>query len=438
MDQIVGFGGRMDQKKAKSLLKTRKPARAALLSLVSTGLGQVYNGELLKGLVLKTILLVFFCLFAFAVFKSHRELLLWFVILGFFILLKIYSVVQAFMKSRALGQNYSLKKFNKSFFYIFLTLVFLVANVALPLVIADYALIEMTPYHPFRSEEARKLYLEFYDAKAKEWPVESETRMVETSYGQTLVRLSGPADAPPLVLLPGASANSLMWMPNIQDLSRDFRTYAVDNNYDFGRSIFTRVFKVPEDFVSWMDELFTALNLGDDINLMGLSYGGWLTSQYALHHPERLNKIVMLAPASTVLPLSWGFLKHSIIVLIPHRHFTKVMMNWIMVDWSQKDEAVRLWMEDWEESIYLGARCFKPKMLVSPTVLTDSEWQNLKVPTLFVVGENEKIYSAHDAIARLNNVAPEITTDLIPAAGHDLTVVQSDLVDSIIVKFLKD
>ena len=58
-------------------------------------------------------------------------------------------------------------------------------------------------------------------------------------------------------------------MPNIEALSTQYRTYAVDNIYDCGRSIYTRPLKSPDDFVHWLDELFTALELGDHINLMG-------------------------------------------------------------------------------------------------------------------------------------------------------------------------
>jgi pimeloyl-ACP methyl ester carboxylesterase len=92
-------------------------------------------------------------------------------------------------------------------------------------------------------------------------------------------------------------------MPNIVALSENYRTYAVDNIYDYGRSIYTRKIGIPDDFVGWLDELFTALKLGDNINIMGLSYGGWIAAQYALRLPERLNKIVLLAPVCTVLPL---------------------------------------------------------------------------------------------------------------------------------------
>jgi pimeloyl-ACP methyl ester carboxylesterase len=58
------------------------------------------------------------------------------------------------------------------------------------------------------------------------------------------------------------------------------------------------------------------------------------------------------------------------------------------------------------------------------------------MPTLYLVGENEKIYSPQKAIQRLNGIAPQIKTELIPDAGHDLSVVQSAMVNQIVQDFL--
>lgn len=140
---------------------------------------------------------------------------------------------------------------------------------------------EITEYHPFKSHDAKEKYLKLYDQVAKSWPVPSETKMVDMSYGKTFVRISGPTDVPPLVLLHGAGSNSLTWIPNIKYLSKHFRTYAVDDIYSNGRSIYTKPVNDANDFVAWLDDLFNALELGNDINLMGLSYGSWIITIYA-------------------------------------------------------------------------------------------------------------------------------------------------------------
>lgn len=99
--------------------------------------------------------------------------------------------------------------------------------------------------HPFKSNKARDKYLTYYDERAKNWPIASTTKMVETSFGQTFVRISGPENKPPLVLLPGDSETSLAWIPQIEALSVDYRTYAIDHVFDYGRSIYSRPMKKP-------------------------------------------------------------------------------------------------------------------------------------------------------------------------------------------------
>jgi pimeloyl-ACP methyl ester carboxylesterase len=297
--------------------------------------------------------------------------------------------------------------------------------------------IKMTSYHPFRSATAKAQYLKLYDMRVKKWPVDSETRFVDTSYGQTFVRMSGPADAPPLVLLHGGGGNSLQWIPNIEALSKSYRVYAVDNIYDFGRSIYTRTLKTPGDFVNWLDEVFSALGLGNHISLMGLSYGGWLTSQYALRYPDRLDKIVLLAPGGTVLPLRLAWIVRAVLCLLPHRYFTRSFMYWLLEDLAQKDEAGRAMLEEEVDAAVVRLRCFKLNRLVKPTVLQDGELQSLKIPALYLVGENEKIYSAQKAIQRLHRVAPHIIAEVIPNAGHDLTIVQAEMVNTKVLEFLR-
>jgi pimeloyl-ACP methyl ester carboxylesterase len=210
----------------------------------------------------------------------------------------------------------------------------------------------------------------------------------------------------------------------------------VDNIYDYGRSIYTQIIKNPDEFVNWLDELFSALELGNNIDLMGLSYGGWLTSQYALRLPERLNKIVLLAPACTVLPLSYKWMFRAVLCAVPHRYFAKSFMYWLLEDLVQRGNASRALIEEYVDESYLALRSFKTKRMVNPTVLTDEELRSINVPALYLVGENEKIYSASKAIERLNEIAPQIKTEVIPHAGHDMTIVQSEMVNGIVLEFL--
>ncbi len=292
-------------------------------------------------------------------------------------------------------------------------------------------------FHPFKSAEAKEQFLKVNDQRAKDWPVESTNWMIKTDYGQTFVRISGPETAPPLVLLHGVGGNSLIWIPNIKELSEKYRTYAVDVIDGGGRSIPTRPTQTAGHLTEWLDQLFSGLQLEGRINLAGLSYGGWITSQYALRFPRRLSRIVMLAPAGTVLPLSNDWIQRAMRLIKPEKENIRDFFYWLMEDLAKKDDLSRQMLDGFVEDGYLSIQSFKMRMPVNPVVLTDEEWQSIKVPALFLVGRNEKIYSANEAVERLNQVAPQIKTKIIPGAGHDLTLVQAKMINQIILEFLK-
>jgi pimeloyl-ACP methyl ester carboxylesterase len=295
---------------------------------------------------------------------------------------------------------------------------------------------EICAYHPFRSEQAKAQFLKLYDARADTWPVPSECRMVGTSFGRTYVRISGPNGAPPLVLLHGGGANSLHWVTNIEALSTTYRTYAVDNIYDFGRSVCSRSIKNVDDFTDWLDELFTALELENHINLVGLSYGGWLAGEYALRFPGRLDKVILLAPAGTVLPLRMAWISRALLCTLPVRYFTRSFMRWLLQDLAQRDEDGRKMVEEWADFTYTAMRSFAPRRMLIPTVFSDTELQGIKLPILYLVGEHEKMYPARKALERLHRVAPQIKTEIIPGAGHDLTIVQAEMLNRKVLDFL--
>jgi pimeloyl-ACP methyl ester carboxylesterase len=136
------------------------------------------------------------------------------------------------------------------------------------------------------------------------------------------------------------------------------------------------------------------------------------------------------------LPLRLVFLIRAILMSLSRRRYTKSFIYWILSDLVHKDEVHRELVETMTDAMFMSFRCFKPKQLVNPTVLDDGELRSIRVPALFLVGENEKIYSARKAVRRLNKVAPHIKTEIIPGAGHDLTIVQAEMVNGKVLDFL--
>lgn len=291
-------------------------------------------------------------------------------------------------------------------------------------------------FHPFRSERARAEYHALYMKRAKKWPVASETRPIETPSGQTFIRVSGRLTDPPLILLPGALATSLTWIPNIAALSTHYRAYALDSIYDFGFSVRRRTIKKADDIVTWLHEVLAVLVPETSVNLIGLSYGGWVASQYAIRFPERVHKAVFIAPALTVLPASFALLFRVLLTRIPLARFRKQFYYWLLRDAVESGESGRVSVDEAVADWIVAERCFGPLPMIPATVLDDAALRNFKVPSLFLVGEHEKIYSAQKAVSRFNRVAPQIKTEIIPHAGHDLSFVQAELVTKRILDFL--
>ena len=296
------------------------------------------------------------------------------------------------------------------------------------------------PFYPFKSERSKSEYQAYYLERAKAWPVANETMFLDTPSGTTLVRASGHVTAPPLVLLPGARASSLMWSDSIAALSAHHRVYVLDILGDAGLSVSRRETLKPVDLARWLDEVCAVLVPQGQFSLMGISYGGLLAGQYAIRFPGRLRNVVLAAPGGFVLPFSLAFFVRIALLCMPLPGLGggpfRRMIHWLFRDAERGDAACRARLEETITDLQMSWRHFALPAPDWPTALADKGWQDFGVPCLFLVGENEKIYSAKAAVARLHRVAPQVKTDIIPGAGHDLILVQPALVARKVLEFL--
>jgi len=97
-------------------IKPRRPWIAAILSLVTIGLGHMYAGRAKKGLLLFGIHLVLFTLsLILMLWSSHMLGLVSIVVVGVGYLL--YVIIDAIKTAKSCGKEYSLKNYNKWYFY---------------------------------------------------------------------------------------------------------------------------------------------------------------------------------------------------------------------------------------------------------------------------------------------------------------------------------
>jgi pimeloyl-ACP methyl ester carboxylesterase len=281
----------------------------------------------------------------------------------------------------------------------------------------------------FRSPEGEAAFRATYDANLARWPVPYQASFVPTRFGRTHVIASGAVEAPPLVLLHGMGFSGTMWASNVEALSRTHRVYALDTPGDFGRSEVACPIQSPEECVQWLSGVLDGLGLGQ-VDLMGLSYGGWLAALYALRVPTRVRRLVLLAPAGGLLPLRKQFFLRMLPgMVLRSRPLLEGAWRWFHAPGNLENPLATAQFVE-------GFRSCRFLLRAVPGIFSDAELRSLSTPTLLLAGEHEVIYDARAAIARAARLLPRLEHVLVPRASHVLNEEQADAVNAHVTHFL--
>jgi pimeloyl-ACP methyl ester carboxylesterase len=283
----------------------------------------------------------------------------------------------------------------------------------------------------FRSEAGRQRYEAAYDAMLRRWPIEPDSLQLQTRFGETHVLATGPAGAPPLVLLHAVSVSATEWYRNVDELSRHFRLYAIDAIGDCGRTEATILPSERAEYADWLFEVMEGLEV-ERAHVLGHSYGGFLAINFAVRYPERVDRLVLLAPAASIHPF-----RPAVRILLSRmgsiRSFRPsaraTLQGMSHKGYVLDPEFVRL-MDA------VVSEC--TPVTIFPEVYTADELAQLKAPTLLLLGDQESIYDPARAAERAERHIPNIRTVRIRDAGHLLNMEQPEAVNREIVAFLRD
>lgn len=282
----------------------------------------------------------------------------------------------------------------------------------------------------FRTATGRSAFSSAYDEVLSLWTTEFEEVDIATTGSVTHAIVSGPPHAPPLLLLHGGGMASTMWFAVAGALSERHRVYAVDTPGDAGKSL-TRVPLVTRAAsAAWLEDVLDALGL-QRAAFVGHSYGGWLALNFALHAPKRVSKLGLLAPAASLRPFSLRF--YLTFLLMAPLAFSAPTLRLLIGTFSANRSRIpeKLHRQIWE------TRHARPK-LSTPVVFSPEELHRLSPPTLLLVGVRDIIYSPRKVLERAKRQIANFEGELIPDAGHLLTLDQPDLVSQRLLRFLEE
>jgi pimeloyl-ACP methyl ester carboxylesterase len=297
------------------------------------------------------------------------------------------------------------------------------------------ARIAMTEGRPATPAEHARLDRELEAAQAA-WLARSAPgvcpRRVAWSGGSTQVLELGDAAHPPLVLLHGGLGEAFQWTPILAPLARTRRVLAIDRP---GHGLADR-FDYPAglDLLAhartFLREIFDALGL-DRPDLVASSMGGRWALELALHHPERLRRLVLVgAPlgAARGVPLMLRAGSLPVLRWISRRLMERptpaavrsfyglLVAHPERLDPAFLDAAVASQRRNARTWFGLLDLAVGPRGIPRHLLMAD-RWKDLRVPTTLVWGEHDA-FTALEIGASIAAAHPALRFVRIPDAGH--------------------
>lgn len=261
----------------------------------------------------------------------------------------------------------------------------------------------------YKTPQGEQTAMALYDAALAQWPVPYDTRCLPTRHGDTFVIASGAVDAPPLVLLHGAGGNSATWGGDVAAFSERFRVYAVDLPGEAGRSASNRPDWNGPAFAEWLADVLAALDV-ERATLAGISQGGWTALKYATAHPDRVDRLVLIAPGG-IVPDRRLFLVRAIGAMMLGERGIRRLVRALFAD-----QPVPAGVED---TVVTLTAVFQPRVGVLPQ-FTDDELRRLTMPVLLIGGTRDIIRDHAAIAARLSALLPRVSVETVQGAGHAL------------------
>lgn len=280
----------------------------------------------------------------------------------------------------------------------------------------------------YRSPKHEAWLMDIYDARLEAWPVPYESRYVETDYGKVHVIVSGPEEAPPLLLLHASAVSGVSWLYNVGELNKHYRTYAIDTIGDAGRSVLSDLNHFPQDGQA-LSDLVTDISskLGvERASVVGASQGGFVATNYALHAPERVEKVVLLGPMGYA-GTNASVLRIVLATFFPLKPIQENTVRWAFGDDPKVLERYGDWLRMYMDGVY--------SQQARPTMFSPEQLQSLDVPVLLVLGQGDNLVGDPENAKKLVRDVPGIKVEVLDT-GHLIGVEQPDRVNALILDFL--
>ncbi|MFA7674023.1 MAG: alpha/beta hydrolase [Clostridia bacterium] len=291
----------------------------------------------------------------------------------------------------------------------------------------------------FKSEKKKQEVYKSYDGLLTQWDTALEEKDIKGRYGTTHIICAGDPNNMPLLLFHGVGDNSaIMWIYNAKEFAKEYYVIAVDVIGGAGKSVSNDTYTEGFDQIIWITELLDVLKL-DKVYAAGVSYGCYLVQLFKCKLPERFIKIAGLAggPASSEFSKPNSGLK-SILIFLPEALFpTKSncirLLKKLTGDGGEAFIHNSLLLDHW----FLLLNAFNNSSMMKHPVKPINK-EDFNIPRdegLFLIGDKDRIAYSEESIRASD--ALNINYMIIKGAGHSINHEQPELINRLIMEFLR-
>ena len=283
-------------------------------------------------------------------------------------------------------------------------------------------------------------------------PYPYPTQFCSLPYGGELAYMDLGEGPDTVLMVHGLASYAPTWVKNLEALHHQYRCVAVDLP-GFGRSGKGAHTGLLSHYADTLMRLMDKLSL-ERVALMGHSMGGQISMHVALRHPDRVSRLVLVAPAGFETFKSTEKLwlrKFYSVDSILNTSVKQVRKNYGYNFFSMPDD-IELWMEDRlrvREATDFGE--YANAVVQSVGGMLDEpvfdRLGEIHQPTLVIYGEEDFLIPSRvlhpgvstREIAELGSAQiPQATLELIPEAGHFVQYEQPELTNQAILDFLAE
>jgi len=262
---------------------------------------------------------------------------------------------------------------------------------------------------------------------------------IDTNGQQIYYEMHG--DGEPLILIMGIGGDSTMWTPyQVPAFSTNYQVIVLDNR-DAGRSSKATSSYTIADMADDVAGLMDGLGV-ERAHILGISMGGMIAQEFALRHPNRLNKLILTGTGAAAGRakfdpiMVWNFVKQND---ADGQAFAAQQFIWLFsTEFLRNHQAV-------DQTLALFAsnpNQFSPEAYVRQAeayVKHDAldHLGNVKAQTLVISGEQDRL--APPWIAReLADAIPDAKFHLVDGSGasHALILERPDDFNKLVMDFL--